>query len=165
MRDQLRHQREALRLHQVNERVQQQQFVVSRQEQAQALTGNVAAQVDALRAILRSAGHSTRETVFASLAIKEPPPIITVPEALAQPLPQPSSDVYVRLVRPPAWWEKMFAYRARYDREMARAQERFRADYARWQNNENARVAQVAELERQHKIAFAAFQGSVANRI
>jgi len=163
-RDQLRRQRELLRLQQVNERLHQQQFVVSLQDSARTVTNNLAAQVDALRAIVRSAGHATQESIFVSLVIKEAPPVLTLSEALAQPVPQPLHDAYVRWVRPLGWWEKMFRHRSRYEREIAAAEERFQADCARWQDNENARVAQVAELERQHEVAFAEYQDKVALR-
>jgi hypothetical protein len=60
-RERLRGQREALRREQVRERLRVQQHYVSRQDESQAMTAEVAAQVVALRSILVSRNRPTRE--------------------------------------------------------------------------------------------------------
>ena len=164
IRDQLRNQREALRMQQVHERLQRQQGFASRQNTAQAMTADVAAQVDVLRGILRSRAYITRDGILASLKIQEDPPVLVIPDALLHPAPQPSHDAYIASVRPLSWWEKLFAYRARYEGEMASAEGQFRADYAKWQQGEKARAAEVAAHAQQHSQALAAYQDTLAKR-
>src|SRR5271168_99099 len=69
-RERLRTQREAVRREQVRERLRVRQHYASRQDEADAMTADVAEHVASLRSILASRSHPTREGIFSSLAFR-----------------------------------------------------------------------------------------------
>lgn len=160
-REQLRYEREALRLGQMRQRIEQQRRITSLQDEALRLTTEVTAKIAELRGLLAQRQVISPGSVFGSLGIKQPPPVLTIPKELEQPAAQPVIEAYAKWVRPLAWWERFFAYRTRYQREMSAAQQRFSQDYAAWQASEQARTGRIGELQHRHEAALGKYWQAV----
>ena len=164
LREDLRHQREKLNLQRTRERMDRQLYCVSRSEEAQTMTSEIAERLKCLQRILDLRGQPTQESVFLGLEIQDEPPILAIPAEVETPQPQPQQHAYVAQVRPPAWWERLFLDSARYERGLRTAEQYFKRDYSRWQAEEIARSAKLSNIERQYKNDLEAYQSKVNAR-
>jgi restriction system protein len=162
-RDELRNQREAIRLRQVHERLRRQNQQVSRQEEAQALTSEIADQVNNLRTSLAARENPTREQIFTSLRVQDPAPVLRIPAVLQQGAAEPVRDAFTSRVLPPTWLERLVRSN-RYESEIGRAGQQFRVEHTKWQEAESARLMGIASLERAHQDDSRAYQSRVALR-
>jgi len=164
IRDELRQQREELNVQQIRQRIDRQQFQLSRIEDAEAMTADLASRLDALRTVLEEREYPTQEDVFSSLEIRDPLPVLSIPKTIERDQPPPKREAYTAAVRPPAWWEKVLGYRRRYESQIKAAEELLSQDYGRWQREEAARANQLAALQQQHRRDLATYENKVAER-
>lgn len=163
-RDQLRHEREALQLGQVQRRIAEQNLVASQQAEATRLTTEVNAKAEELRGLLAARQVTSEKAAFGSLSLHQPEPVLTIPKELEQPSSQPTRTEYVKWVSPMAWWEKLFAYHTRYRRQMWQAEQQFQQDFAAWERAEQARTSRLNELRQQHEIVLSQYWQEIEER-
>jgi restriction system protein len=162
--DQLRHERESLRLGQLQRRIAEQKLVASQQAEATRLTAEANTKVEELRGLLAARQVTSEKAAFGSLSLRKTEPVLTIPKELEQPAYQPTKAEYVKRVSPMAWWEKLFGYRTRYHRQMWRAEQQFQQDFAAWERAEQERSTRLNELHQHHQTMLTQYRHETKER-
>ena len=162
-RDRLRQERETLRLRQQQNKWQRQEYLASRQSEADTLNADVVAQIQELHGIMSARLQLTEDSVLECLTLKKEPPVFGVESDLAQPLAPPVKASFTWSIRPMAWWEKLFGQRARFDQEVLAAEQQFQNAWQEYERIECLRQEKVEELRRNHERELSVYRSELEN--
>jgi restriction system protein len=148
-REQVRLQREQLRLRAQLSKQQRQQYLESRATEGEEMTADVEATMAALRGVLES-GLGVDPTVsLNALRLDENLPEFVPPRNLAAPQLPPKLEDFTRQVKPRTFLEKLFRGK-RYDRDFREAQSRFAAALSKSVTEEADRIKLLTSLKADH---------------
>jgi restriction system protein len=150
LREQLRNEREALRIQKQLDREQKQRYAADQAAEADDQNQELSERMEALAGILAATLRVDDTIPFASLRVKEDLAPFAPPADLTQIPPAPDKQNHLMRVRPMGLLERLFSMRARFDREMAEAENRYADALQDYEAAARRRDAKLEALRAEH---------------
>ncbi len=149
-KEQLRYEREHLRLRMQLDKAEKLEYVANRATEAEDQTAEVQEIAGALRGVLQATLGVDDTISFDSLRKEENRQRFVPPKEVTKVGAAPRREDFTGRVRPGTWFEGLFSNRSRYEREMREAENKFQAAFAEYQTGERTRIEKLIELEEKH---------------
>jgi len=152
LRERVRQQREHERQRVQLNKQQHQQYVEHRETEAAETNRDLRQRMDALGSILEATLSVHHAIPFSSLKKPEDLPEFRPPAGLVDVVAPPKQEDYLKLVRPLSVFEKLFARRARYERELHQVEMRFNQDREEYIASEAKKAEDLRKLRENHSL-------------
>jgi restriction system protein len=152
LRERVRRRREHDRQTILLQKEQHVRYLADRKSEADDSNRELQERIESLEHILESALSINSTIPFSSLKRPEDLPQFRPPAALAESISPPKPEDYLKLVRPIGLFEKLFARRARYERDLQQAEASFKQGHDEYIASEAKRVDDLRKLQENHTV-------------